>query len=78
MLHFQVIFVQFNLYCVNVNKPIYIAKMKLKSWHCLIFLILNITFILKVGEAGKILFYTPFAAKSYKITFTPLLEELSK
>ena len=41
-------------------------------------MILNITFILKVGEAGKILFYTPFAAKSYKITFTPLLEELSK
>ena len=41
-------------------------------------LIFNLTFIFNSGEAGKILFYTPFAAKSYKITFTPILEELSK
>ena len=52
--------------------------MKLKSSLSLILLIFNLTFIFNSGEAGKILFYTPFAAKSYKITFTPILEELSK
>ena len=77
-MHYQDIFVQFNLGCVNVNKPIFNAKMNLKSSYSLLLLIINITFIFNGSEAGKILFYTPFAAKSYKITFTPLLEELSK
>jgi hypothetical protein len=29
-------------------------------------------------QAGKILFWCPFASKSIKMTFIPLLEELAK
>ena len=35
-------------------------------------------FLISFVHGGKVLFYIPFASKSVKITFTPILEKLSE